>query len=121
MPLLSLRAFSLLALILVATAAWCAPRMDALIQGAKKEGAPVLYTSMTLDQARKLNDAFKARYPFLQISTFRTAGEHLPTKIMTEAQAGRYGLRRASVRRNSRTSNYLGIPWGHPSPDEVDL
>ncbi|HEY7217242.1 MAG TPA: hypothetical protein VH985_02535 [Candidatus Binatia bacterium] len=118
MPLLSLRAFSLLALILVATAAWCAPRMDALIQGAKKEGAPVLYTSMTVDQAQKLNDAFKARY---QISTFRAAGERLLTKIMTEAQAGRYGLRRASVRRNSRTSNYLGIPWGHPSPDEVDL
>ena len=63
---------------------------DALIQGAKKEGALVIYTSMTVDQAQKLNDAFKAKYPFIQPSMFRAVGERLLTKIMAEAQAGRY-------------------------------
>src|SRR5689334_12459743 len=63
---------------------------DATIQGAKKEAALVLYTSMTVEQSQRLNDEFKAKYPFIQPSMFRAVGERLLTKIMTEAQAGRY-------------------------------
>ncbi len=63
---------------------------EALVQGAKKESSVVVYTSMTVDQAQKLNDAFKAKYPFIQPSMFRAVGERLLTKIMTEAQAGKY-------------------------------
>lgn len=63
---------------------------ESLIEGAKKEGKLVVYTSMTVDQAQKLNDAFKAKYPFIQPSMFRAVGERLLTKIMAEAQAGRY-------------------------------
>lgn len=63
---------------------------EAFIQGAKREGALVIYTSMTVDQAQKLNDAFKAKYPFIQPSMFRAVGERLLTKIMAEAQAGKY-------------------------------
>ena len=62
---------------------------DSLIEAAKKEGSLVLYTSMTVDQAQKLNDAFRVKYPFLQVHMFR-AGERLLTKIMTETQAGRF-------------------------------
>ena len=61
-----------------------------VIDGAKREGKVVVYTSMTVDQAQKLNDAFKARYPFIQPSMFRAVGERLLTKIMAEAQAGKY-------------------------------
>ena len=63
---------------------------EASIEGAKKEGSLVLYTSMTVDQAQKLNDAFRAKYPFLQVQMFRAVGERLLTKIMTETQAGRF-------------------------------
>lgn len=63
---------------------------ESLIEGAKKEGKLVVYTSMTVDQAQKLNDTFKAKYPFIQPSMFRAVGERLLTKIMAEAQAGRY-------------------------------
>ncbi|SRR5581483_8831280 len=63
---------------------------DATVQAAKKEAALVVYTSMTVEQAQRLNDAFRAKYPFLQPSMFRAVGERLLTKIMTEAQAGRY-------------------------------
>src|SRR4030095_13555183 len=63
---------------------------EAFIQGAKKEGALVIYTSMTFNQPQKLNDAFKARYPFIQPAMFRAVGERLLTKIMAEAQAGKY-------------------------------
>ena len=47
---------------------------EAFIDGAKKEGALVVYTSMTVDQAQKLNDAFKAKYPFVQPTMFRALG-----------------------------------------------
>ena len=63
---------------------------EALIEGAKKEGSLVLYTSMTVEQAQKLNDAFRVKYPFLQVQMFRAVGERLLTKIMTETQAGRF-------------------------------
>ncbi len=63
---------------------------ETLIEGAKKEGSLVLYTSMTVEQAQKLNDAFRVKYPFLQIQMFRAVGERLLTKIMTETQAGRF-------------------------------
>jgi len=63
---------------------------DAILEGAKKEGILVVYTSMSVDQAQRTLDAFKARYPFLKTTMFRAVGERLLTKIMTEAQAGKY-------------------------------
>src|ERR1044071_8436947 len=62
---------------------------DATIQGARKEAAVVVYTSMTVEQAPRRNDAFKTKYPFIQPSMFRAVGERLLTKIKTQAQAGR--------------------------------
>ncbi len=62
----------------------------AIIEGAKKEGSFVFYTSMTADQAQRVLDAFKAKYPFVQPKILRAVGERLLTKIMTEAQTGRY-------------------------------
>jgi iron(III) transport system substrate-binding protein len=78
------------ALILIGVAARLQASEEATIQGAKKEGSLVVYTSMTVDQAQKLNDAFRAKFPFLQINMFRAVGERLLTKIMTEAQAGKF-------------------------------
>lgn len=63
---------------------------DIVVEGAKKEGALVVYTSMTVDQMQKILDAFKTRYPFIRTTMFRAVGERLLTKIMTEAQTGKY-------------------------------
>ena len=79
-------------LLLPLSATTHADNHESLIDGAKKEGALVLYTSMTVDQAQKLNDAFKAKYRFIQVSMFRAVGERLLTKILTEAQAGKFDL-----------------------------
>lgn len=78
------------ALLLIDVAGRLQASDEATIQGAKKEGSLVVYTSMTVDQAHKLNDAFRGKYPFLQIHMFRAVGERLLTKIMTEAQAGKF-------------------------------
>ena len=45
---------------------------------------------MSVDQAQRTLDVFKARYPFLKPTMFRAVGERLLTKIMTEVQAGKY-------------------------------
>jgi hypothetical protein len=45
------------------------------LKGAKKEGALVVYTSMTVDQMQKILDAFKARYPFIRTSMFRAVDD----------------------------------------------
>ena len=84
--------------ILVLAAVFCgvqvfnleAADQDIIVEGAKKEGALVVYTSMTVDQMQKILDAFKARYPFIRTTMFRAVGERLLTKIMTEAQTGKY-------------------------------
>jgi len=61
-----------------------------MIEGAKKEGALVVYTSMTVDQMQKILDAFRIKYPFIKSNMFRAVGERLLTKIKTEAQTGKY-------------------------------
>ena len=63
---------------------------DIIVEGAKKEGALVVYTSMTVDQMQKILDGFKTRFPFIRTTMFRAVGERLLTKIMTEAQTGKY-------------------------------
>lgn len=62
---------------------------QATIEAARKEGSVVIYNSMTPSQMQLLENAFKAKYPFLEVKVFRAVGERLLTKIMTEAQAGR--------------------------------
>src|SRR5919109_4958926 len=77
---------------------------ESLIEAAKREGKLVVYTSMTVDQAQKLNDAFKVKYPFIQPSMFRAVGERLLTKIMAEAQAGKYEF---DVVQSAKTQAYF--------------
>ena len=74
----------------VITVPVAAAEREAIIEGAKKEGSLVFYTSMTADQAQKILAAFKTKYPFIQPKIFRAVGERLLSKIMTEVQAGRY-------------------------------
>ena len=61
-----------------------------IIEGAKKERQLVVYTSMTVDQAQQILNAFKAKYPFIQPTMFRAVGERLLTKILAETQSGRH-------------------------------
>src|SRR5437773_6294536 len=95
---------------------------EALVQGAKKESSVVVYTSMTVDQAQKLNDTFKAKYPFIQPSMFRAVGERLLTKIMAEAQAGKYDF---DVVQSAETQAYFlkkrNLLAKYPSPEVKNI
>lgn len=61
-----------------------------LIEGAKKEGEVVWYTTMTLDQSKQVVDAFQKKYPFIKPTLFRTGGGPMLNKIMTEVRGGRH-------------------------------
>jgi iron(III) transport system substrate-binding protein len=59
----------------------------ALIEGAKKEGALVLYTTMDIQNSKPLLDAFTQKYPFIKSDLVRLGGTAMVSRIMAEAQA----------------------------------
>lgn len=63
---------------------------EQLIEGAKKEGKVVWYGSLSLEDVKRLADAFEKKYPFIKVEPFRASGEKLANKILTETRAGRY-------------------------------
>lgn len=61
-----------------------------LVEGAKKEGKLVWYTSMAIDTSKPLLDAFLKQHPFIKADLVRAGEEQLLNRIMTEARAGRW-------------------------------
>jgi ABC-type Fe3+ transport system substrate-binding protein len=85
------RALALLVTLVLAGSAAAQPAPDAkIIEGAKKEGQLVYYTTMTLDQSKTTVDRFEKKYPFLKVTLFRTGGGPLLNKIITESRGGRH-------------------------------
>ena len=65
-----------------------ADREKILIEGAKKEGAFMLYGSHTWYQT--VAKEFEKKYPFLKVSEFRTDGRNLIKRAVEEIKAGQY-------------------------------
>jgi len=61
-----------------------------VVDGARKEGEIVWYTTMSVDQNKEFMDRFQKKYPFLRPSVFRAGGGALLNRITSEAKAGRY-------------------------------
>lgn len=74
--------------ILFASPSWAEPD-SALIAAAKQEGQMTYYTTMTLSQSKKVVDRFEKKYPFIKTDLFRTGGDPLLNKILTEHRGGR--------------------------------
>lgn len=65
-----------------------ADRQQILVEGAKAEGKVVWYTSLS-GVYRDMVDAFKKKYPFIDVEVFRGGSNDLTPRIINEAQAGR--------------------------------
>lgn len=66
-------------------------RQKVLVEGAKKEGRLLWYTTLIVNQlVRPMVEAFKKEYPFIQVEYFRANSEHIAQKTITEYQAKRY-------------------------------
>ncbi|HTN70442.1 MAG TPA: extracellular solute-binding protein [Methylomirabilota bacterium] len=68
-----------------------ADRQRILVEGAKKEGKVMWYTTLIVDQVvRPLKEAFEKEYPFIQIEFYRGNSENLVRRVLAEYQAKRY-------------------------------
>jgi len=61
---------------------------SSIVEGAKKEGSLVFYTTMDIQNSKPLLDAFTKKYPFVKGDLVRLGGTAMVSRIMTEAQAG---------------------------------
>lgn len=61
-----------------------------LIEGAKKEGEVVWYTTTSNVDNQAITKGFSQKYPFLKVQVLRTTGEKLRARILAEAAAGQH-------------------------------
>jgi iron(III) transport system substrate-binding protein len=66
-----------------------ADRQQILVEGAKAEGKVVWYTSLA-GVYREIVDAFKKKYPNINIEPYRGGTVDLAPRLLNEAQAGRF-------------------------------
>ena len=68
-----------------------------LIEGAKKEGKLVFYTSVETEFARSLSLAFEAKYPFIKTDIFRSTHDKILSRMNVERKTGTYTADNVSV------------------------
>jgi iron(III) transport system substrate-binding protein len=61
-----------------------------LLDGAKREGKVVWYTTLAAEQNKQIAGAFEAKYPGIKVDTFRTGSSALAQRLLTEAKARRH-------------------------------
>jgi iron(III) transport system substrate-binding protein len=61
-----------------------------LLDGAKREGKVVWYTTLAAEQNKQIAGTFEAKYPGVKVETFRTGSSALAQRVLTEAKARRH-------------------------------
>jgi iron(III) transport system substrate-binding protein len=61
-----------------------------LLEGAKREGKVVWYTTLAAEQNKQIAGAFETRYAGVKVETFRTGSSALAQRLLNEAQARRH-------------------------------
>ena len=59
-----------------------------ILNGAKKEGKVVYWTTMRATDAQALVDGFEAKYPFVKVENVRISGDQLIERAIAEYRAG---------------------------------
>jgi len=101
-----------------------------LVEGAKKEGKVVFYTSLTLQEIEQVVFPFLKKYPFLKVDPFRGNSEQLLQKIAIEARAGRpqhdvaqfdafeeWQLQKLGLLENYKSPEVKNYPAAYKDPD----
>ena len=65
-------------------------REQVLLEGAKKEGRMMWYTSLTGGPNQEMPKAFEAKYPGIKVDVYRGDSDAIIQRVMQEAQAKRY-------------------------------
>jgi iron(III) transport system substrate-binding protein len=80
--------FIAVSLVLVFCPAW-GQSQEEWVQGAKKEGKVMFWSSMRIDDSRALAVGFEAKYPFIKVEIYRAGGEQLVNRAVVEGAAGK--------------------------------
>ena len=60
-----------------------------LIDGAKKEGSLVWYTSTSVEDIKRIFDAFNKKYPFIKTEFYNAGSARIFNRILNEARVGK--------------------------------
>ncbi len=83
-----------------------ADRQKVLEEGARKEGTVILYSAMIVNQAlRPISEAFRKKYPYIDMKFWRGDDNQIIAKLVAEAQANNFA---ADVVEGSGASGALG-------------
>jgi iron(III) transport system substrate-binding protein len=63
---------------------------EKLLEGAKREGKMVWYSSLNINDSKALLDRFEQKYPFVKTELLRAGAEQLLNRILNENRAGRH-------------------------------
>jgi iron(III) transport system substrate-binding protein len=92
-------------------------RQKTLVEGAKKEGKVVWYSTLIIDQlVRPIKAAFEKEYPFLQVEYFRGNTERVVQKAVSEYQAKHYEVDIIDGTTSPTLANKAGIMQRFYSP-----
>ena len=69
-----------------------------LIEGAKKEGSLIWYTSTSTEDIKRLFDAFTKKYPFIKTEFYNAGSARVFNRILNEARAGKVFFDLVAVR-----------------------
>ena len=69
-----------------------------LIEGAKKEGSLIWYTSTSTEDIKRLFDAFNKKYPYIKTEFFNAGSARVLNRILNEARVGKVFFDLVSVR-----------------------
>jgi len=69
-----------------------------LIEGAKKEASLIWYTSTSIEDIKRLFDAFTKKYPFIKTEFFNAGSARVFNRILNEARAGKVFFDLVAVR-----------------------
>jgi iron(III) transport system substrate-binding protein len=116
---------NLLSFLIIAFEFFTAPFVNAqsaqhsdLVEGAKKEGNLVWYTSMAIDTSKPLLDGFLKEYPFIKADLVRAGEEQLMNRILTETRAGKWYFDAVSTSSISElTERKIIAPYFAPERD----
>jgi len=61
-----------------------------LVEAAKKEREVVWYTTTSLETSKVIVDQFQKKFPFVNVTLYRTGVAPLTSRILLEARAGKH-------------------------------
>lgn len=108
----------------------CAEFSGGLVEGAKKEGKMIFYTSVETEFARSLTSAFETKYPFIKTDIFRSTHDKIFSRMNLERQTATfaadvvsvgefetYHLRKRGFITPYRSPSAAAYPEGFKDPD----